>query len=149
MFFILSLDFSYLQIFCDNHKKYVVNLQAIHSGFNVFLVFCTICEKSARGYFDLRCAVRNGGHIYICNLCVPSEMADAVTHRIKTENLCRFCGKTASLKETSARPKEKFKLEFERREKLWRGQRFYSSPNVCLTCVGVFLSPEMANRQKH
>ena len=41
-------------------------------------------------------------------------MADAGTHRIKTENLCRFCGKTASSKKTSARPKEKFKLEFER-----------------------------------
>ena len=44
------------------------------------------------------------------------EMADAgtCTHRIKTENLCRFCGKTASSKKTSARPKLKFKLEFER-----------------------------------
>ena len=44
------------------------------------------------------------------------EMADAGTHRIKTANLCRFCGKTASSKKTSARPKEKFKLEFERHD---------------------------------
>jgi len=42
------------------------------------------------------------------------EMADAGTHRIKKANFCRFCGKTASSKKTSARPKEKFKLEFER-----------------------------------
>ena len=42
------------------------------------------------------------------------EMADAGTHRIKIANFCRFCGKTASSKKTSARPKEKFKLEFER-----------------------------------
>ena len=42
------------------------------------------------------------------------EMADAGTHSFKTENLCRFCGNTASSKKTSASPKEKFKLEFER-----------------------------------
>ena len=42
------------------------------------------------------------------------EMADAGTHRIKIANFCRFCGKTASSKKPSARPKEKFKLEFER-----------------------------------
>ena len=28
----------------------------------MFLVLCTICEKSARGYSDLRCVVRDGGH---------------------------------------------------------------------------------------
>ena len=67
MFFILSLDLSYLQIFAAITKKYVVNLHDIFLGFNLFLVLFTICEKSARGYFDLRCVVRNGGHIYICN----------------------------------------------------------------------------------
>ena len=61
------IRFKLLADFCDNHKKYVVNLYAIYLGFNLFLVLCTICEKSARGCFDLRCAVRNGGHIYICN----------------------------------------------------------------------------------
>ena len=50
-----------------NMSKYVVNLHAIYLGFNVFLVLCKICEKSARGYFDLRCVIRNGGHIYSCN----------------------------------------------------------------------------------
>ena len=60
MFFILSLDLTYLQI-------YGVNLHAIFLGFDVFLVLCTICEKSARGYSDLRCVVRDSGHIYICN----------------------------------------------------------------------------------
>ena len=63
MFFILSLDLSYLQIFCGNHKKYVVNLHDIFLGFNLSLVLFTICEKCARGYFDLRCVVRNGGHV--------------------------------------------------------------------------------------
>jgi len=42
------------------------------------------------------------------------EMAFAGTHRIKIANFCRFCDKTASSKKTSARPREKFKLEFER-----------------------------------
>ena len=83
----------------------------------MFLVLCTICEKSARGYFDLRCVVRNGGHIYIVtDVFLGIKMADAGTQRIKTANLCRFCGKTASSKKTSARPKEKFKLEFERHD---------------------------------
>ena len=93
MFFILSLDLSYLEIFAKITKKYVVNLHTIFLGFNVFLVLCTICEKSARGYFDLRYVVRNGGHIYNCN-CVflGIEMADVGTHRIKIANLCRFCG---------------------------------------------------------
>ena len=36
------------------------------------------------------------------------EMADAGTHRIKIANFCRFCGKTASSKKTSGRPKEKW-----------------------------------------
>ena len=65
------IEFQLLADFCDNHKKYVVNLHALYSGFNVFLVLCKICEKRARRYFDLRCAVRDGGHSYICNLCVP------------------------------------------------------------------------------
>ena len=61
------IRFKLLADFCDNHKKYSVNLHAIFLGFYVFLVLCTICEKSARGYSDLRCVVRDGGHIYICN----------------------------------------------------------------------------------
>ena len=78
------------------------------------------------------------------------EMADAGTHRIKTENLCRFCGKTTSSKKTSTRPKEKFNLEFERHGiAIEEDNGFIHPPNVCLKCVGVFLSPEMANRQMH
>ena len=50
----------------------------------------------------------------VIDVSLGIEMADAGTHRIKTANLCRFCGKTASSRKTSARPKEKFKLEFER-----------------------------------
>ena len=67
------------------------------------------------------------------------EMADAGTHRIKTENLCRFCCKTASSKKTSVRPKGKFKLEFERHGiAIEEDNDFIHHPNVCLTCVGVF-----------
>ena len=100
MFFILSLDLSYLQIFAAITKNMGVNLHVIFLGFDVFLVLCTICEKSARGYFDLGCVVRDGGHIYICNIDVflGIEMADAGTHRIKIANLRRFCGKTVSSK---------------------------------------------------
>ena len=61
------IRFKLLADFYDNDKKYGVNLHAIFLGFDVFLVLCTICEKSALGYFDLRCVVRDGGHIYICN----------------------------------------------------------------------------------
>ena len=63
-------------------------------------MLCAICEKSARGYSDLRCAVRDGGHIFtsIIDVFLGIEMADAGTHRIKIANLCRFCGKTASSK---------------------------------------------------
>ena len=64
-------------------------------------------------------------------------MADAGTHRIT--NLCRFCGKAASLKKTSARPKGKFKLEFERHGvNVEDDNDFIHPPNVCLTCVGYF-----------
>ena len=69
--FFIRFKLHVLAEFCDNHKKYGVNLQAIFLGFDVFLVLYLICEKSARGYSDLRCVVRNGGHIYICNWCVP------------------------------------------------------------------------------
>ena len=61
------------------------------------------------------------GGILICDVLFVTaaillgiEMADAGTHRMKIASFCRFCGKTASSKKTSARPKEKFKLEFER-----------------------------------
>ena len=89
MFFILSLDCSYLQIFCDNHKKYVVNFHALYSGFNVFLVLCMICEKSAPGH--LICdvlfvtAAISTSVIYVF---LGIEMVDTGTHRIKTESLC-------------------------------------------------------------
>ena len=67
------------------------------------------------------------------------EMADAGTHRIKITNLCRFCGKTASSKTTSARPKGKFKLEFERHGVNAEDDNdFIHPPNVCLACVGYF-----------
>ena len=94
------IRFKLLADFCDNHKKYGVNLHAIFLGFDMFLVLCTICEKSARGYFDLSYVVRNGGHIFTSAIKVflGIEMADAGTHRIKIANLCRFCGKTASSK---------------------------------------------------
>ena len=97
MFYVLSLDLCYLQIFATITKKYGVNLHAIFLGFDVFLVLCTSCEKSARGYFDLSYVVRNGGHIFTSAIKVflGIEMADAGTHRIKIANLCRFCGKTA------------------------------------------------------
>ena len=73
-----------------------------------------------------------------------------VTSMSKKENLCRFCGKTASSKKTSAKPKEKFKLEFQRHGiAIEEDNDFIHPSNVCLTCVGVFLSPEMANRQMH
>ena len=135
------IRFKLLADFCDNHKKYVVNLHAIYSGFNAFLVLCTICEKSARGYFFF-CdvlfvmAVISTSAIYVF---LGIEMADAGTHRIKTENLCRFCGKSASSKRTSARPKEKIKLEFERHvQAIEEDNDFIHPPNVCLTCVGYF-----------
>ena len=66
------IRFKLLADFCGNHKKYGVNLHAILLGFDVFLVLCTICEKSARGYSDLRCVVRDSDHIYlIWSHCVP------------------------------------------------------------------------------
>lgn len=112
----LAIRFKLLVDFCDSHKKYVVNLHAIFLRFNAILLLCTICEKSTRGNLDLWCAVRNGGHIFSCNWCVPKSiwMTDADTHRIKIANLCRFCSKIASSKKTSTRPKIKFKLDFER-----------------------------------
>ena len=70
------IRFKLLADFYDNHKKYVVNLHAIYLGFNVFLVLCTICEKSARGYFDLRCAVRTVA------VFLAIDMVDAGTDRI-------------------------------------------------------------------
>ena len=64
------------------------------------------------------------------------EMADAGTHRIKIVNLCRFCGTTVS-SNTSARPKDKSKLEFERHGvNVEDDNDFIHTPNVCLTCVG-------------
>ena len=55
------------------------------------------------------------------------------------------------LENMSARPKEKFKLEFERHgANIEDDNDFIHSPNVRLTCVGPlykFSSPETVNRQ--
>ena len=55
------------------------------------------------------------------------------------------------LQNTSARPKEKFKLEFERHGVNVEDDNdfIHPGPNVRLTCVGpvLFLSPETVNRQ--
>ena len=69
--FHFDIRFKLLADFCDNHKKYDLNLHAVQLGFNVFLVLCTICEKSTRGYFNLRCAfffVTRGRGIFGFNL---------------------------------------------------------------------------------
>ena len=55
------IGFQLLADFCDNHKKYVVNLHAIYSGFNVFLVLCTVCEKVHWGLH---------GGILICDVLI-------------------------------------------------------------------------------
>ena len=89
------IKFKSLADFSENHKKYGVNLHAMFLGYDVFLVLCKIREKCARGFSDLRCVVRDGGHI---DVFLGIEMADAGTHRIKIANLCRFCGKNASSK---------------------------------------------------
>ena len=73
----------------------------------------------------------------VIDVSLGIEIADASTHRIKIANPCRFCGKTASSKRTFARPKEKFKLEFERHGvNVENDNDFIHPPNVCLTCVG-------------
>ena len=75
----------------------------------------------------------------VIDVFLAIEMADAGTHRIKTANLCQFCGETASSKKTSARPKQKLKLQFERHGiDIEEDNNFIHPPNVCLTCVGYF-----------
>ena len=67
------------------------------------------------------------------------EMPDAGNHRVKIANLCRFCGKTAFSKKTSARLKEKFKLEFQQPGiNVEDDNDSIHHPNVCLTCVRYF-----------
>ena len=80
MFFISSLDLKLLADFCDNQKKYVVNLHAIFLAFNVFL-----------GYLEF---VTAAIFTAVIDVFLGIEMADAGTHRIKITNLCPFCGKT-------------------------------------------------------
>ena len=143
------IRFKSLADFCDSHKKYGVNLHAIFSGFVVFLVLCTICEKSARGYSDLRCVVRDGGHIYICD---PRYWDSGCWYpwNQNSKFMSILCARQC-LQNTSARPKEKFKREFERHgANIEDDSDFIHPPNVRLTCVGpvLFLSPETVNRQR-
>ena len=64
------------------------------------------------------------------------EMADAGTHRIKLEIYVDFAARQR-LENTSARPKEKFKLEFERHgANVEDDNDFIHSANVRPTCVG-------------
>ena len=64
------------------------------------------------------------------------EMADAGTHRIKIGNLCDFAARQR-LENTSARPKEKFKLEFKRHgANVEDDNDFIHPPNFRPTCVG-------------
>ena len=67
-------------------------------------------------------------------------MADASTHRIKTANLCRFCGETASSKTTPARSKARVDVEDD--------NYFIHPPNVCLTCLESFGQSAIAFKGK-
>ena len=73
----------------------------------------------------------------VIDVFLSIEMTDADTHRIKIANLCRFCSKNASSKKTSTRPKEKFKLDFERYSVNVEDENdFIHPPNhVCQTYV--------------
>ena len=74
-------------------------------------------------------------------------LSDAGPHRIKITNLCRLCGKTACSKKTSARPKEKFKLEFERHSVNVEDDNDLIHPLILPDLSGVFLSPETVTIQ--
>ena len=64
------------------------------------------------------------------------EMADAGTHRIKIEIYVDFAARQR-LQNTSARPKEKFKLEFEGHGVNVKDDNDFIHPSyVYLTCVG-------------
>ena len=73
----------------------------------------------------------------VMDVFLSIEMTDTDTHRIKIANLCRFCSKNASSKKTSTRPKEKFKLDFERYGVNVEGENDFIHPptHVCQTCV--------------
>ena len=69
-------------------------IQGLCFRFSMFLLLCTISEKSASGIF-----IRNALSIMsaIFDWCLPqgAEMADDA-HRSKISKLCRLCGKIAS-----------------------------------------------------
>ena len=74
----------------------------------------------------------------VMDVFLSIEMTDTDTHRIKIANLCRFCSKNASSKTT--RPKEKFKLDFERYGVNVEGENDFIHPptHVC--------QPDMCDR---
>ena len=70
----------------------------------IFLLLCTISEKSASGIFILNALSIMSA---IFDWCLPqgAEMADEA-HRSKSSKLCRLCGKIASSK--TSRPRNRY-----------------------------------------
>ena len=70
------------------------------------------------------------------------EMADAGTHRIKRENLCRFCGKTASQKRLLQDLKKNSSLNSNDMVSLLKRTTILFIPLICLPDVrgGMFFA---------
>ena len=85
----------------------------------------------------MRCVVRDGGHIYML-LCVPYVLGWRMLVPIESkQQIYVDLGARQRLQNTSARPKENFKLEFERHGVNVEDDNDFSyPPNVRRACVG-------------
>ena len=99
MFFILSLDLGYLQIFATITKNMVL-IFAPYSWDLTCFYCCARFVKKVHGGILISDMLFLTAAIFtsVIDVFLGIEMADAGTHRIKIANLRRFCGKTASSK---------------------------------------------------
>ena len=103
MFFHFVVKFNVLVDFCELQKiwRYI---QGLYFRFSMFLLLCTISEKSASGIL-----IRNALSIMsaIFDWCLPqgAKMADDA-HRSKISKLCSLCGKIAS--SNTSRPRNRY-----------------------------------------
>ena len=100
MFFILSLDLCYLQIFATITK----NIALIFTPYSWDLTCFYCCARSVKKVHGgiliwVMLFITAAIFTSVIDVFLGIEMADAGTHRIEIANLCRFCGRTASSKD--------------------------------------------------
>ena len=143
MFFILSLDLCYLQIFATITK----NVALIFTPYSWDLTCFYCCARSVKKVhggilFWVMLFITAAIFTSVVDVFLGIEMADAGIHRIEIANLCRFCGRTASCTAPEMIPTPKWSPTLK-----WSPNRPRNDPDPEMIPTFFLVDPEMIPKE--